>query len=359
LCQSGGKGTVVTPAREGACLSLSLKIRSVLAVALVVLASRVAVAEPRLFVKLEYESDPSLSGCPSAADFAALVTKQLSYDPFRAESNHRVVARAEPSGDGLRGFVRWYDATGAERGERELRANDRDCAAFARAMGFAIAVQVQLMNTEQALATGEGVEKGPDTRPPASGGSPVTPPGVRRAAPRPAARTPARDERASAEYLLGLGPGVGLGLAPRAVAQGRIFAEVRTENLGLELGAEAILPSRRETANGEGFEQRITLGSVAGCVSLGVLFGCALQKLGVLEVQGFGVDVPRAPAGFVAQSGIRLGVGHRLGAHAFGALRVEALFALTRWEVVLNRRQVWTAPPVSLTFGGDLAVLFR
>jgi hypothetical protein len=55
-------------------LSLPTKICSVLAVPVLVLASETALAEPRLFVTLEYETDPSLEGCPTAADFRSLVT---------------------------------------------------------------------------------------------------------------------------------------------------------------------------------------------------------------------------------------------------------------------------------------------
>ncbi len=344
---------------KAARLSLSTKILSVLAIPVLLLAPRTAHAEPRLLVTLDYEADPSLEGCPSAEDFKSLIAKQLSYDPFRAESDHRVIARAEPSEAGLRGFVRWYDAAGVARGERELRTNDRDCAAFATAMGFAIAVQVQLMNTEQALAKGDGAEKRTGTESPAPAAAPVAEPPPRRSTEPASPRSPDPDEPTGAEYLLGVGPSVGWGLTPRASAQGRIFGATRTGLLGLELGAEGSFPSRHETASGEGFEQRVILGSLAGCISIGVLFGCAVQKLGVLKVQGFGVDVPRAPAGLVAQSGVRLGAGHRLGAHWFGALRVEALFTLTRWEILLDREEVWKTPPVSLTLGGDLAALFR
>lgn len=357
MYQSGRGGTVRRLPRRAAGLSRSAKIRSALAVAALVLGSREALAEPKLFVRLDYQADPTLDGCPTDDAFRSLVSTQLQYDPFRTDADHQVVARAERAEQGIRGFVRWYDASGAQRGERELQANDRDCAAFAKAMSFAIAVQVQLMITED-VASDEARAK----EPPAAAEPPKEPAPERRprsSTPAPPADAPEPDERGGTEYLLGLGPGVSVGLTPAAVAEGRVAAGVRWGRLGLEIGGEASLPSRRETEPGRGFEQRLALGTLAGCVSFGVLFGCALQKLGAVEVQGFGVDVPQAPAGLIALSGIRLGAGDRFGSRWFGSLRVDVLATLTRWEVELDGQAVWKPPPVSLTLGADVAAIFR
>jgi hypothetical protein len=323
----------------------------------VLIATGSARAEERLFVTLEYSVDPALTGCPTESDFRALIAAQLDYDPFRAASDHRVVARAERSEEGIHGLVRWYDASGADRGERELRASDLDCSAFAKAMGFAIAVQLQLLTTEQASAERKRAEAA-EPRSAATDQPRVTGTrdlGSKRATPLP----PEEPGGGALEILLGVGAGAGLGLTPRASVQGRAFGALRSRRLALELGAEASLRSQLETGAGRGFTGRFALGSLAGCVSVAPFFGCVVQKLGALEVRGYGVDVPREPVGVVAQSGVRLGVGHDLGPHAHGALRVEALATLTRWDVHLNRNEVWTVPPVGLTVGGDLAALFR
>lgn len=335
-------------------MPLLVKLRSGLALAAAVLVtSGTARAEGRLFVTLDYSVDPELAGCPADANFRALISEQLAYDPFRAPSEHRVVARVERSEEGLRGVVRWYDAAGADRGERELVAGDLDCDAFARAMSFAIVVQLQLLATEQATAERERAAAALDPR------SAAAPPATDRRDRAPSAELPESERSRALELLVGVGAGVGLGLTPRAIPEGRAFGALRSGRLALELGAEASLAAQHETSAGKGFESRFVLGGVAGCVSVTPFFACVVQKVGALEVEGYGVDVPRTPVGLVVQSGLRLGAGHELGPHAHGALRLEALATLTRWDVHLDRNEVWRAPLVGLTLGGDLAALFR
>src|SRR6185436_19738220 len=99
----------------------------------------------------------------------------------------------------------------------------------------------------------------------------------------------------------------------------------RHERLAFELGAEASLPSRYETATGDGFEQRVLVGSAAGCAFFGKLSGCIVNKLGRLSVRGFGVDRPNSASGTLAQIGPRLALGEGFGERFLGSLRVEAL----------------------------------
>jgi hypothetical protein len=156
-------------------------------------------------------------------------------------------------------------------------------------------------------------------------------------------------------FTVGAGPAAGFGLAPRVVVMGRVFATVRRDDLALELGAEASLPSRHTTEPGKGFEQRLALGSLAGCVFLGVVSGCAVGNVGSLHVAGFGVDVPRSPSGIIAQVGPRIALTDLVSSRWVGSLYVEALATLVPWEITLNQREVWQTPPLTLSVGGDLA----
>jgi hypothetical protein len=319
-----------------------------------------ALAAPKLFVNLEYSTDASLDACPGEEEFRGLVSKQLEYEPFRADAERRVVARAERSERGIRGSVRWFDAEGSGRGERELEARDRDCAAFAKTLSFTIAVQIQLMNQELALATPGTTDATPDnaaTEPP-----PPTPPEPAPPRPPPDDVVPVRppEDDSESSFLLGLGPGAAFGLAPSVTALGRVFGAARFGHLELELAGEATLPSREREGQGRGFTQRVTLASVAGCLGfLDVMSGCAVQKLGAVHVEGFGVDVPKSPTGLFVQSGLRLGVGHRLGAHWFAGLHVDALATLTHWEVTLDGQRSWTQPRFAVIVGGDAAAFFQ
>jgi hypothetical protein len=159
--------------------------------------------------------------------------------------------------------------------------------------------------------------------------------------------------------MVGAGPALAFGLAPRAAVEGRVFGGVLGNRLAFELGAEASLPSRYETANAAGFDQSVLAGSVAGCALLGGPSGCLVGKVGRLSIRGFGVDVPNEAFGVLAQIGPRLSFFGNFGERWLGALRVEALVTLVSWEVTLNQREVWRTPLFCLTVGGDVAFLFE
>lgn len=319
----------------------------------VALAAPCALAEPRLFVEMTYETDAALDACPSEARFGEMISEQLHYDPFRSPGQYKVVARARATGQGMLGVVEWYDAAGERRGERELHYEGNDCSALARALSFAITVQIQLLAKEHETAA-KATE------------SPPAPAVV------PAPTAPSRPEEEDArrkrneqpdraqprwQIMVGAGPAAGFGLAPRFVVTGRVFAAVRYEAFVLELGAEASLPSRHTTEPGKGFEQRLVVGSLAGCALFGTVSGCLVSNVGRLDVTGFGVDIPRSPSGTIAQVGPRIALTNLMSSQWLGALYVEALATLFAWEVTLNQREVWKTPPVTLSVGADLAFL--
>ena len=331
-----------------------------LLLAAVALASPVVCAAPRLFVDLHYQPDPDLAACPSEQAFRDMIGEQLGYDPFRAGAEPRVVARARAGEHGLHGLVEWFDASGSLRGERELASESTDCPALARALSFAIAVQIQLLAQEAesraAMSTKEAsIDESDDpngaTAPPAVVAGPSRD-GRRSIDDRPS------EKRTTWQFMLGAGPTLAFGLAPRTAVEGRVFGGLLHGRLALELGAEASLPTRHETANGAGFDQHVLAGSIAACALLGELAGCFVSKVGRLSVRGFGVDMPNEASGALAQMGPRLSLFGNFGESWLGALRVEALVALVSWEVTLNQREVWKTPLFSLSVGGDMALLF-
>jgi len=315
-------------------------------------------AEPRLFVDLDYQPDADLAGCPSDTDFRALINGQLGYDPFRSDSSQKVAARARVGERGLVGLVEWRDASGNRHGVRELDSESRDCAALARAMSFAIAVQIQLLAEEEAVSASS--DKPTRERalsaavaPPARPSEPV------RAEGRPATSRGSSSGSPRSEFMIGAGPALGFWITPQTAVGGRVFAGARRHSFALELGAEATLPSSYSTPAGDGFEQQVALGTVAACGVLQPLAGCIVNKWGRLAVRGFGVDVPHSPSGIIGQVGPRVMLSEKLGSRFTGALRVEALATLVPWQVTLDERKVWKTPPVSLSIGFDLAAVFR
>jgi hypothetical protein len=320
------------------------------------LGPRVARADPKFFVDLEYEPDAALTGCPSEPEFKTLIGDQVGYDPFRTGAEQRLVVRAHAAEHGLRGVLEWYDVSGAPRGERELRSENTDCAALARAMGFAVAVQIQLLAQEaQASSPPPSTEASSDARGPTT--SPPAPPSRAGDAGQLPSESP-NGASAKWQFLFGAGPTLAFGLAPRTLVQGRIFGGIRHGSLLLELGGEASLPSRYQTSEGNGFEQRVFAGSLSGCVSFERLSPCLVSKVGRLSVTGFGVDAPNSDSGPLVQLGPRLSIDQAFGANWFGALRLEALATLMSWEVTLNQTEIWKTPLLSLSLGGDIGLLF-
>jgi hypothetical protein len=317
-------------------------------------------ADPKLFVVLDYRLDQTLGGCPNEATFTAMVEGQLGYDPFRSPAPLKVVASAGSRAEGLRGTIEWYDASGSRRGERQLSSEHTDCVAFARAMSFAVAVQIQLLAREA-----EGSASAPPAPTAAEASPPRSDAGTKPSQARPAARDvlePAphahSDERAPWRFSIGAGPFVAFGMAPRAAPGGRLFAAGRVDWFALEFGAEATLPANYSLAGTAGFDEHVAFGSIAGCAITGRWSFCSVSKLGRYYVRGFGVDLPRDVSGGVMLTGARLMLGQELSGRWLGTLRLESLATLGTWDVTLNQRTVWTTPVVSLSLGVELGLLF-
>ena len=331
-----------------------------------------ALAEPKLFVELDYRTEPALRGCPSEAVFRRLVEQQLGFDPFRVGAEQKLVARALRSEGELLGYARWYDASGAERGERQLRSARNNCGALVRELGFAVVVQIQLL-AEAAREKESSLAEGP----PASG-VPLAPVVAERksSAPPPAPPSPSTPKRSMSwreavgtlpvtaiatrwQISAGLGSALSVSFLPQPALQGRGFAALRRNWLGLELGADTQLPLRfSDDGDARGFESSVTRLSVAGCGFAGRFVACLASYWGRLGVRGVGVEVPRSSSGLFAQLGVRLGLAQNLTQSWVGSLRAEALVSLAPWSVTLNEREVWRTPRFGATLGLDLAAVF-
>lgn len=329
------------------------------------LVASVARAESELLVSLDYELDATHDSCPREHRFRSMVSEQLGYDPFRSAAPLTIATRASRSPGGeLRGSIEWFDVSGARRGERQLSSDEGDCAALARAMSFAIAVQIQLLAQEaESAVAAPKASSGHETAQPPSAPSRPSPArqGVRDGrGPEAAlgASEASRGEREPLIVLLGGGPFVALGMAPRAAPGVRAFAAARHDWFLLELGAEATAPASYSTSDTAGFDEHVALGSVAGCLVLGAWSICSVNKIGRVYVRGFGVELPREASGTMMLTGGRLTLSRELAGRWLAAPRVECLLPMGSWDVTLNRRRVWTTPGVSASLGIDLAWFF-
>jgi hypothetical protein len=126
-----------TPLRLRAC-SAALAL-------VVVFCAHPARARGDLLVSLDYQTDPALVGCPSAADFRKAIVRQLGHDPFRESAPRRMLVRLYPTGPRMGGRVEWRDASDQWEGERTFSARSESCAEMARAMALATAIQIDLL----------------------------------------------------------------------------------------------------------------------------------------------------------------------------------------------------------------------
>jgi hypothetical protein len=230
-------------------------------------------------------------------------------------------------------------------GERTFPSRSRNCGELVQAMGFALAVQIQLMGVES------------------SGTSSLATPAVTRATPTVPSVDARRDILASVSpsgptIAVGVGASVGIGLAPSANAVARLFGSVAWSRVAVELGAELSLPSTLHRPDGSGFSEQIMLGSLAGCGLRPPWSVCLVTKMGAIRVGGEGVTLPATSSGVFVQTGLRLAATVGLGRRAQIAAHADGLAAVTRGIVTLDSTEVWSTPRVSTNLGMDFGVRF-
>jgi hypothetical protein len=307
---------------------------------------------PPLRVALDYQVAPELSDCPSAADLAAAVGKQLGYDPFTSDAEaakHRVKASILRSTAGTEAHVEWLDERGSSEGERRLSSDSQECAEVARGLSFAIAVQIQLR------ASAEAPPPPPATPPPAPPPEPPRP----LPPPKPSRRV----------IMVGAGVLATHGLTPDVSPGLRVFGSLGNERLSMEVSTQATLPSEQSTASTvphraplaptPSFSARELSAKVAPCVRFSAWGVCGVFMAGQLHVRGDGVDQVRSPSSLVAAAGGKLQL-VLPPVPSFGVLlQAEALALLTPRDVLMNRQVVWSTAPVLLGASLDLAAIFR
>jgi hypothetical protein len=309
--------------------------------------------------QLDYAAAP---GCSGVDAFEAVVNGRLGYRAFRSDAPDRVIVRIESAGRALEGRLEWRDAMGAVIGEQVFPSRTGDCPELIRAMGFALALQIQLM----AATVGESRTAPPPA--PAADTVVVKEP----ASPPPIVAPPAAQidnagsgapettgKRGGPFLLVGVGAAAGLGVTSEPVAIGRLFATAAWPHIAVELAGEVSAPSTTHRADGAGFSQEQILASLAGCGVRGAWSVCAVGKAGELRVIGQGVDVPLTASGLMIQAGLRLAASRTFGHRTYIIAHAEGLGRLTQGDVTLDSMPVWTTPAFAALLGIDVALRFR
>jgi len=315
-----------------------------------------------LTLTLEYAQD---TGCPAVADFKALVVDRLGYAPFVEAATTHVIVRMDRRGGAMDGHIEWRDSAGRWTGEQAFPSVSTDCLRLARAMAFALVVQIQLLATADPTAAASGkpqVETAPAPDGPASPAERQAPPAAAPPpapveSPLPVVATVAPPPTDGAPSLsLGGGPSLALGMSSSPVALGRVFGTLAWRRLAVEAAAMMSLPTTTSRADGARISQQHFLGSVATCIPLTRWRGCAVANAGQVRMDGQNIDRPTPASVVVVQLGVRAGFTQHLGRWVFVNAHADGLVNLIRWTGSLDQIPVWTAPPLAAMFGLDAGV---
>ena len=328
---------------------LAAMIASVTGVSRKVQARTVVVA-----TQLDYEATP---GCPSAATFEAIVAARIGYGPFRADAPDQVIVRIESAGRALEGRLEWRDAAGESIGDQAFPSRTGDCDELVRAIGFALALQIQLMETT--VAEGRSAPPPTDTTVAKAPPPPIVPPPAAQIQSTGTTASDTTNHRGGPFVLVGVGGAAGLGVSSNPVALARLFATAAWSHVAVELGGEVSVPATIHRADGAGFSQEQILASLAGCAVRGLWSVCAVGKAGELRVVGQGVNVPLTASGLMIQAGLRLAASFNLGHHTYIVAHVDGLGRLTQGTVTLDSMPVWTTPNFAALLGIDVAFRFK
>lgn len=316
-----------------------------------------------LSVSLRYAAGPT---CPDAAGFKSVVAARLGYDPFRDDAADHVLVRISGRASELDGRIEWRDGEGKWAGDQNFPSASTDCSRLARAMGLALAVQIQLLAGTRAAAPAEAAppvtpapaEPGPAPMPPARpavaapASEPAVVPAVTEAVAAPAAPAP------RPSFAVGAGPSLGVGLASETAVLGRLFGAAMWPRFSVELGVQASLSTTARRMDGAGFSQRLMLVTAAGCAGGAPWSGCLLVGAGVVSLAGRDVDVAMSARVPLVNAGARVGLTQRLGPRAFLYAHADGLTNVISWVGEVDHVPVWSAPRFAAALGLDAGIRF-
>lgn len=309
-------------------------------------------------VNLEYRAG---AGCPAAPEFAATVQSRLGYDPFSEGADEKVLVLITSRGDALNGRVEWRDRHGEWAGEQAFPGSGTDCRRLAHAMGFALAVQIQILAATR-LELDDGAL--PLPTPPAREPAPVAPPPPSPVAPAPAPpvtiqappAVPPATFSAGPALAIGAGAAAAVGMSSNPTWSGRVFGALAWPHVSVELGAALSAPDITRRADGAGYSQRFVFLAAAGCATLVRLSACLLSNVGQVRMHGEDIDRPTSANVPLVELGVRAGARQRMGRHLFWQAHLDGLANLNRWTATLDRVPVWTAPRFVASLGVEAGV---
>jgi hypothetical protein len=306
--------------------------------------------------KLTYVRDAGAERCADEERLRQAVAARVGYDLFFPWAQKTLVVEVRSSKpSGYQGVVQIVDEHGLVLGQRSLSSKGDDCDDLIRALALAISIAVDDRSLEY-------IPPQPDPRvaedPPQS--SELAPPAP---APAPALERPMDPPAPEAapstlSFSVWVTPIVAFASAPAPAFGAQTEAVVGYRNASLGLGIRADAPASAPVSTGGSVSTWLAVATVAPCWrGLGGLSVCGLAAAGWFAAEGQVASPNRDGEVFLAAGG-RVGFDAPVSRRLVFVSHVDALAALTRFDVKVSDVSVFRVPPVSVAVGAGLGLFF-
>lgn len=344
--------------------------------------SALALATPT--VQLSYARAEGAESCPRTAEVRAAISQRLGYDPVDPNSPQIMAAIVESTPTGFRARVELI-AGGNSQGVRELTSSGT-CAELVTAMALSMSLAIDPERAEQgSSAAGSGAFAALDT-PSGEGVTPASGPGTASAAapapapptqpkePPPVVRAPIasrRFEQAEPEparrrdrlklpidYSVAAFAQMASGFVADAAPGASLLVRGRRGLFSVSLEGRLDAPAGTDLSGGGRVESGLAAVIIAPCVHYDPGYACVLGLGGQVWASSSSVSDARNDVVLYGALGARVGVEWPERGIAAISLHADALRALTRVSIELDREAVWKAPTLALAFGAGAVARF-
>lgn len=310
-------------------------------------------------VRLVYSLTESAQSCATENDVRRLVAERLGYDPFRDDAKLRIGVVIDKQNEGFAARIE-LSTKQETQGIRELDPAS-DCAELIARVVLSLSVaidperEVSPVETK-ATTTSDPVESAPPR--------PAPPPQLPRSRadyfteqdpPSEKLVAPTRGrKRLQLDLALGIAPEISLGMVPTAALGASLFFRLRRADFAFTAAARWT-HSVSMAMNTGGY---VRVGSAGGmlipCWYHAPWLACGVLYIARLDAHSRDVTEPAGDSAYYLSPGLRLGFEWpKRGPWAL-LLQAESLANVTPVKIELDRKTVWSAPPItgSLAAGG-------
>jgi len=299
-------------------------------------------AHPRPLVRLTYERG-GIKGCPEEQLFRDVLRARMSYDPFSAAAETRLVVTIIRKGQAYGGRAELRDKSGAVLWPRAL-GPFADCQSLVEGLGLAVSVKLDPAGVE----------------------GPKAPPPLIAPEKESTASTLRTDEPKVRPWInSGASIVLGLGVAPRPAVGIAVDVGLRLptwpEALWVALEVRVFPPAEGPADVGTKRVRTWQVNTAAvPCGHWRMIFGCGVMELGSLWGTSTTIRGGQAQTAqlFHFAVGGRAGAEWQAREHLALRLSVDALFAPLRQGLRIEGVPQWVAPVMAGAFGTSFVISF-